>query len=138
MSCAVCGQSSPGYVTQTQHLLALVVIRNYEFENQQTQLPVCHCRERTVSKEYLAIVVGVPHPPARQQQQQQQAAADLQQAAGRLVFSVNAPIDQHPLYDTARRIVPDGKPAVTHVEVRLAGKGGEGEGRNAKGASQLA
>lgn len=84
-----------------------------------------HCRERTVSKEYLAIVVGIPQPPAHQQQQQ--AAANLQQVAGRPVFTVNAPIDQHPLYGTARRIVPDGKPAVTHVEVRLAG-GGRGGG----------
>jgi 23S rRNA-/tRNA-specific pseudouridylate synthase len=49
-----------------------------------------------VSKEYLAITVGVP---------QQQA------------FSVDACIDRHPSVDTARRIDSNGKPALTEFEV---------------------
>ncbi|KAF6266455.1 pseudouridine synthase [Scenedesmus sp. NREL 46B-D3] len=53
-------------------------------------------RERHVSKEYLAITVGVP---------QQQA------------FTVDACIDRHPSLDTARRIDPDGKAALTEFEV---------------------
>ena len=76
------------------------------------------CRDRTVSKEYLAITVGIPQPPAHEQQSQQ--AAELQQQGGRHVFSVNAPIDRHQLYDTARCIAPSGKPALTHVEVSNA------------------
>uniref|UniRef100_A0A383VXB0 Pseudouridine synthase RsuA/RluA-like domain-containing protein n=1 Tax=Tetradesmus obliquus TaxID=3088 RepID=A0A383VXB0_TETOB len=53
-------------------------------------------RERRVQKEYLAITVGVP---------QQQA------------FTVDAAIDRHPSVDTARRIVAEGKPALTEFEV---------------------
>lgn len=49
-----------------------------------------------MSKEYLAITVGVP---------QQQA------------FTVDACIDRHPSLDTARRIDPDGKAALTEFEV---------------------
>jgi 23S rRNA-/tRNA-specific pseudouridylate synthase len=49
-----------------------------------------------VRKEYLAITVGVP---------QQQA------------FTVDACIDRHPSVDTARRIDPNGKPALTEFEV---------------------
>lgn len=54
------------------------------------------CRERTVSKEYLALTVGVPQPQC---------------------FTVNAPIGRHPMLDTARRIHPDGKPALTEFQV---------------------
>lgn len=68
-----------------------------------------------MQKEYLAVTVGIPQPPAEQQQRQD--AAELQQLSGRPVFSVDAPIDQHPLYDTARCIASSGKPALTHVEV---------------------
>lgn len=80
-------------------------------------LVVVMCRERTASKEYLAVTVGIPQQPAQQQQQLQQAA-ELQQQSGSPVFSVNAPIAQHTLYDTARCITATGKPALTHVEVR--------------------
>lgn len=62
--------------------------------------------------------MGIPQPPAHEQQSQQ--AAELQQQSGRHVFSVNAPIDRHQLYDTARCIAPSGKPALTHVEVSNA------------------
>lgn len=58
---------------------------------------LCCCRERRVQKEYLAITVGVP---------QQQA------------FTVDAAIDRHPSVDTARRILAEGKPALTEFEVR--------------------
>jgi hypothetical protein len=51
-----------------------------------------HCRERKVQKEYLAITVGVPPQSS---------------------FTVDAPIDRHPTFDTARRIAESGKPAQT-------------------------
>lgn len=53
-------------------------------------------RERTLSKEYLAIVTGVPATPQ---------------------FAVDAAIDDHPEVDTARRIGAEGKPAVTEFTV---------------------
>lgn len=84
---------------------------------------LCACRQRTVSKEYLAITVGCPQLPPQQQtlsQLQQQDLLALQQQSGRDVFAVDAAIDQHPQYDTARMIVASGKPALTYVEVSLA------------------
>ena len=77
-----------------------------------------------MSKEYLAICVGVPQPPHVQlPQQQQQDVSRLQQQTGRTVYCVDAPIDQHLQLDTARRIVSSGKPAVTYVEVGMVGAG---------------
>lgn len=51
---------------------------------------------KQVSKAYLALCLGVP--------EQQQ-------------FIVDGPIGQHPDVTVARKVVPDGQPAVTHVQV---------------------
>jgi 23S rRNA-/tRNA-specific pseudouridylate synthase len=53
-------------------------------------------QDKRVSKAYLAICLGVP---------QQQS------------FTVEGPIAQHPTVHVARRVHPDGQPAVTHVQV---------------------
>ena len=54
---------------------------------------------KQVSKAYLALCLGTP--------QQQQ-------------FTVDGPIGQHPGVQVARMVHPDGQPAVTHVQVRIA------------------
>lgn len=51
---------------------------------------------KQVSKAYLALCLGVP-----------------QQSS----FTVEGPIGQHPGVQVARRVVPDGQPAQTHVQV---------------------
>jgi hypothetical protein len=54
-------------------------------------------QDKRVSKAYLSICLGAPQQPC---------------------FTADGPIGQHPAVHVARRVHPDGQPAVTHVQVR--------------------